>query len=372
MGEMESWEQLVDPEADDELRSKIRRLLAHVRTSDVHTIQARVAWILDRYPDARDSDIELQLRFWEHFEGIPRGLRVSQDEYGKLTRLTSIARARATIQNQYRLFSASPEVQQRRRKLAEGHRQAAQTAPTQHVPEYVFCFDESGKTDDHLIIGAVLILSNLLAAPLFLRLQNLQLQLGQGKRRREFHFKNIKKNSLGSYLQLIVELSNSATACSYGYVILPRRGIADRSAAFRHMTLRLITEMVSAHHESGRAKLPRRLGVLKDEEEAGYDRLFLSRLTSELETTDLVREDGLSVDWAEAESSAKSLPLQLADLIAASARRSLAGPDAGETPKDQFASKLLDSLGIRDPRDADTTEIYDRMAKISLKSPRAT
>jgi hypothetical protein len=84
------------------------------------TIQEKVAWILNRYPSARDSDITLQLEYWENFEPkLAPGSTIQKQDLYKLARLTSLSRARAKIQNQYHLFKASSDVQKRRGVLEQ-------------------------------------------------------------------------------------------------------------------------------------------------------------------------------------------------------------------------------------------------------------
>ena len=82
---------------------------------------------------------------------------VELDDLYRLTRLTSLARARAKIQNDYRLFLADPEVQEHRGKLEESEREKAIETPD--YPVYKVFLDESGKTSRDLLVGSLWILS---------------------------------------------------------------------------------------------------------------------------------------------------------------------------------------------------------------------
>jgi len=67
--------------------------------------------------NTRDSDVTLQLRYWEQFEkDLYDGRAITPSDLYKLTRLTSLSRARAKIQNTFGLFAASDEVRARRGK----------------------------------------------------------------------------------------------------------------------------------------------------------------------------------------------------------------------------------------------------------------
>src|SRR5689334_2303114 len=75
-------------------------LLNAIAASRLDTMQEKVAWILNHHPETRDSDIELQLWYWRQFESdlIDDGF-IAVKNYYRLTRLTSIARERARVQN---------------------------------------------------------------------------------------------------------------------------------------------------------------------------------------------------------------------------------------------------------------------------------
>lgn len=51
----------LDPK--DETRTAV--LLESVRTGRHKTIEQKVALILNKYPSSRDSDVELQIRYWQ-------------------------------------------------------------------------------------------------------------------------------------------------------------------------------------------------------------------------------------------------------------------------------------------------------------------
>ena len=89
------------PTLDLELRNeKQERLEAEkaatvraVASAKFDTIQERVAWVLNHFPDTRNSDIALQLKYWERFEpDLYDGRAVEPKDMFKLTRLTSLQR----------------------------------------------------------------------------------------------------------------------------------------------------------------------------------------------------------------------------------------------------------------------------------------
>jgi hypothetical protein len=61
-------------------------LLHAVSSGRLDTLQERVAWILNHSPDTRDSDIALQIKYWEAFEpDLGAGEYIRKDDLYRLT-----------------------------------------------------------------------------------------------------------------------------------------------------------------------------------------------------------------------------------------------------------------------------------------------
>lgn len=103
------------------LEAKREQLLRAINSSQLDTMEERVAWLLNNFPKTRDSDITLQIRYRQNFQSDRfTGGEISVSDYYRLAKLTSLTRARATIQNKLKLFQASEEVAVRRRQLEKG------------------------------------------------------------------------------------------------------------------------------------------------------------------------------------------------------------------------------------------------------------
>jgi len=80
------------------LQQERQNLLAAVASSKPDTMVHKVGWILNSYPDTRNSDIRLQLRYWATFcPDQYDGGAITPENLYKLPRLTSLTRARARI-----------------------------------------------------------------------------------------------------------------------------------------------------------------------------------------------------------------------------------------------------------------------------------
>jgi hypothetical protein len=353
---------LADEEKAAMIQKKADALFLAAQSSDLDSMHKKVAWILNRYPEARDSDIALQLAFWDNFEPEFSGEYVHRSDLYKFARLTSLSRARATIQNKYNLFVASPGVRQQRGKLSEEERQKIVEQRTT-FPSLVVYADESGKQSKRLVVGSVWFLH----PPTLITVENAI----RGLRKRtgyeaEFHFSTITNNNLHRYLELADLLAKHTSVLSFVAATMARSGV-DVDHAIGRLYYHLTVLGVEHEDETGRAKLPRSLNLTKDAEEAGRDGLLLLELDDQLKQAAASRfHDQFSIDRLSAGDSASHNLLQIADLYAGSLNRVLEhGGSASNSAKDGFAAYFLDALKIStDP--SQTTQDSDNSVHLYL------
>jgi hypothetical protein len=338
----EGESQSEDSSKELRIEEERQRLLQRISSFNINTVRDRVAWILNCYPEARDSDIALQLKYWQAFESdIHGGGAILPDDLYRLTRLTTLSRARAKIQNEYKLFLASREVRQRRGTLAEGEKEKALEDKPRY-PVFIVYMDDSGKNANHLIVGSVWFLADFMSV--FLAIRNLR---QQERFHREFHFKKVRHDTLGIYQDVVDVFLKHAHAVSFKLVTVPRVGIPDVAKALTDLYYHTLIRGIEHEHETGRAPLPRKLQVWIDAEEAGLDRIRLANLDDRLRQAALIRfHEELIIDRVEADDSEANLMLQVADLFAGSVNRILNRSGTKATPKDELAEYLLESLGI--------------------------
>jgi hypothetical protein len=183
----------IDPEKLKKIEQEKMTLLARLSREDLTHLITRVAYILNRYPATRNSDITLQLRFWEKFheDYDPHNFNV-KDLY-KLERLTSIARARAKIQNEYKLYQATEEYRRFRRdkEIIEKEQQLADKP--ERLTIFIYC-DESGKEKNarYMLVAGVWSLGGDLA-------KNLYSWKKENKINYEFHFTGMERIKVDTY-----------------------------------------------------------------------------------------------------------------------------------------------------------------------------
>jgi hypothetical protein len=331
---------------EEKLAQEKAEILLRVADARLDTLTTQVAWLLNHYPETRDSDITLQIQYWKTFEPDKfGGSHISVDDLYKLKRLTSIARSRATIQNTHKLFLASDEIRKRRGTLEEEekdkHINAAASRPT-----YTVYADESGKSGTYLIVGSLWLLNGIESRNISTDLANWRAQTSFND---EIHFTNISNTNINRYYDILDILHKRSAAISFKAIKLARSGLSNQQSALDDMFYHLIVRGIEHEHDSGRAPLPRNFQLWKDAEEESKDKLFIANLTDRLRTASTSHFSGnlYVTDMFSIDSKMSEL-VQLADLFTASVNRLVNSPGSGEHVKDTFAKDFLGKFGLGD------------------------
>lgn len=329
---------------EEKIEKERQELLTRVASSELSNMRHRVAWVLNQFPSTRNSDIALQIKYWKIFEkDIVAGSNVDLDDLYRLTRLTSLARARATIQNTFRLFLADPEVREHRGTLEESEREKVTETPD--YPVYKVFLDESGKTSPDLLVGSLWILSA--------GIETFQLisEVNELKKKwifsGEFHFSKMKKQDVDVYKELVDIFLMKAGPISFKFLSVPKAGLKVQTA-LPDLFYHLLKQGIDHEDSSGRAPLPRTLQVWKDLEEEGADKLLMINLANKMHhSAASVYKDKLVVKDFHAVDSKGNVFLQMADIMAGSANRILSRSGESYNHKDELAEYLLSRLGVR-------------------------
>ena len=129
---------------EDKIERERTELLAKLTHSSLSDIRSRVGFILNHYPGTRNDDVALSIQYWKIFNtDLLSGNVVNLGDLYRLTRITSIIRARAKIQNTFGLFMADEETRKKRAQLDEEQRQI-QVEDMPDIPLISIYCDESG------------------------------------------------------------------------------------------------------------------------------------------------------------------------------------------------------------------------------------
>lgn len=331
-------------EKEQKIQNKRESILSKISLFQLDTLTEKVAWILNNYPDSRNSDITLQVKYWEHFEDdIYSGNTVNVDDLFKLTRLTSISRSRATIQNTYKLFLAE--------ELIRAHRGTLEIEKKEEVinesffpHSYTVYADESGKTNEFLIVGSAWMLN---PRKVFGLIKNILELKSDEKFDKEFHFKEIKKDNLTLYYKLADLIGKKSAFLSFKALSVEKRGISNVQAVFKDLFYQLLIKGINHENDTGRAPLPRMINFVKDQEEPGTDRILMADIEDKLKNAAKNQlDDKLQTGRFEALDSKGNYMIQIADMFTSSINRVLNTWVDGTKPKDKFAEYFLEKVGV--------------------------
>lgn len=349
--EVVSEEEEENKEKEEERKKKADALWKAVQMGDDKHLTTRVANILNRYRESRNSDITLQIKYWQVYNGLTSNF-VDLTRLYTLEKLTSLSRARAKIQNEYKLFVADDEVRRRRKTLEEVEKEAQLLDKPSYGTINVFA-DETGKTETFVIVAGVWVLSEQVSS----RIQRDFIQWSREKEEQginlpvEFHFKNLS-NRNNQELELYKEFFNLIVR--NGEMISFKGVSVNKSKINRIPISDLVTKLfyqfirLGINHEinSNRIQLPKKINLTKDEE-TGESELVLETIKQNLEDNFKIHhEDDLIMDQLISMPSHNHILLQFADLFVASLNRKYNNP--GNNNKDRLSEYILETVRLKE------------------------
>ncbi|PRH29732.1 DUF3800 domain-containing protein [Burkholderia multivorans] len=321
-------------------------LIASLAGGDFSNQQTRVAHILNLHPAARNSDVALALKYWETFQPEiynPGGIKPA--DFFKLDRVPFLVRARAKIQNEYELFQAEEKVRRRRKGREDEMREAVlnDEAPRQMLQVFS---DETGKGEDHVIIGSVWVLNGRAVYDVSKAIRDWQAVSKFA--RREIHFSAFGKGDVDAVTDYLNVVAANREFLSFKLIAVNKRN-----------SRRPIDEVVQRLHEfmlvrglrheieSGRVGVPRHVAVTMDEEQS-IDRIALTEIRNRVsEGIERANLDGVTLDERFNNVSSKDSALvQLADVVAGAANRQL-NFKGERNYKDEIADRVMDVLELK-------------------------
>lgn len=336
-------------------------VLHNVLTGNIIDSRDRVAYILNGNNEARNSDIELAWEYWSIFESEHfNGSSITKPTLLKLTKIATISRWRAKIQNEYNLFLADPEVRQYRGKLEDEFKEQAVTHRASHNKSYFVYIDETGKTQRFISVGSFWLLNY---SNKNYRLMN---EIKDWKKYAnidyEFHFKEVKPQKLEHYKNFVSLFLSKFPENSFKTIIIDSKGLGDKNEAIKELTYYLIKKGIDHEHSSGRAPLPRRLSVFMDQDEKSKDALKIEFIKDRLESHNI---EGLGLGDFEAVDSKSNFYIQIIDLFTGAINRKLNPSGGDRNVKDELADYILEILKIdveefvNDNLEIDTAKVFN-------------
>jgi hypothetical protein len=325
---------------EERIEKEKQELLNRIVSGQIENIKDRVAYILNHSNEARNSDIELAWFYWTNFEREKfSGHTVSKEQMLAMTRISSLSRIRAKIQNEYKLFQADDTVKRFRGKLEEDKKTEAVEDKPSGLGIYSVYIDETGKNQEYISVGSLWNLKFDFSA-----VYSAHIELKKWKDEKqidfEFHFRELTKNRLELYKEFFVKYITKFPETGFKLIVLNNKGLSDKGQAITDLTYHLISKGIEHENSTGRAPFPRVLQVWIDEEEKGSDKLKMENIKERLKSQKI---KGLYFGDFAAVSSKGSFDAQIVDLFTASINRKLHSQNDGHF-KDEFANFVLDVL----------------------------
>ncbi|GGA65221.1 DUF3800 domain-containing protein [Ornithinibacillus halotolerans] len=372
--ESTEFEQEFDPEKEKKRRERRQALQIAVANGNTDTLIRKVAYILNKFPETRNSDIALQVQYWRTFEGFT-GNSVSTDKLFEYERLTSITRSRQKIQNEYKLYQADKPVRKWRRNLDELEREK-QIANKPEMPIIFIYADETGKQDKYVIVASIWILNERAHADVF---NNLKEWRTANKNLenfpKEFHFKEVdnRGKDLHHYINFFDTFMGNSEMVSFKAVTVNKQKLDRMSVSdiIKNLYTQLVRTGIEHEKSTGRISPPKQISYTKDDE--GESRYQLIQIQQDL--SDMLKiqhdEDFKLNSFASLPSDRFDL-LQIADLFAASLNRryNLQPNSNNRNAKDGLTNHILNAVDLVEFRFSaeDLLQTFD----VNLENDRST
>lgn len=332
---------IIDNSLSEKIALEKQELLNRILSGNLETMHDKVGFILNHNPQTRNSDIELAWSYWKTFENkLYNGVYITKNNLKALTKINSLTRCRARIQNEYNLFQADESVRKYRGVLEGEMREEAIEEKPDNLPMYSIYIDETGKTQDFLSIGSLWVVDGYKS---FLAIGEIKNWLELNKIQYEFHFTEVNKHKLQSFKDFFLMYLKLNPTIGFKAIIINNSGISNKSTAISDLTFHLIHKGILHENETGRATLPRHLQVCLDEDEKGSDQLKIENIKERISSQKIA---GLYLGEFIAGNSKKNYSLQAVDLFVASINRRIHNPSSQGNVKDELADYILSLLNF--------------------------
>jgi hypothetical protein len=338
-----------EPETE-EYRKEKDDLLRRLASSELARIEVRVASILERFPETRDSTVLLAITLWREFQ--PSVLEEYEAEgievLRRLSNFETIARSRRHIQNDLKLWQGSSEVVAFREALQRDMKMHI-IAQKEVAPEIRVYLDETGNDSKTLFLGV--------GGVCVMNWQQYRLPHAALREWREtlgpatLHCADLGRDAdLAKHLAFLDRIRQRRPGLLF--IAHNAHTRMDKREIFAGLFVGVVVDALKVMEREGCLNDHRALTLIKEAEE-GFDALWGEHLQANLQEA-VEREfgDRVYVNPVQAVPKGREVMLECADHIAwGMYRRANSG---GRYSKDVLAEAVMNVTGFEDPRDHGT------------------
>jgi len=352
--DLQPWSIPSEPELSPVQAAHRQKMLADIANSYLATREQRVAHILHRFPETRDSDTALCIRYWKMFQAdvLERWQPLELEVLFELDRIETMGRVRRMIQNELRLFRGVEDTR-RAREAMQGEFHEYIAAHRDSLPEIRFYLDETGNEGhkSYTGIAGVCIIN-------WKQFEKHSAALEQWRSKQGWpetiHFSETDADKVDRAVSLLRQLKLRRSGVLFlGYSLSSRgRTHEDLFSLF----IQLVVDSLKHLRECQCLTENRSVRVIK-EADSGFDSLFLRKMTKQLgEAVALEFPGQITVLPVEPVTKGRTVLLECADLIAGGMQRRALGK--GRNPKDRLAEAVVNVTGFEDSADPGTIFKY--------------
>lgn len=350
--ELQPWSGSRELDLSSEQAARRQKILADIANSNLATGEQRVARILQRFPETRDSDTALCIRYWKMFQAdvLERWRPLELEVLFELDRIETIGRLRRMIQNELRLFRGLDETRRARESMqAEFHEYLA--AHRDSLPEVRFYLDETGSEGTYTGVAGVCIINWKQFEKHHAALEQWRSMQGWPE---TIHFSETGADKVERAVSLLQQLQSRRSGILFLGYALESRGRTDRDQFT--LFIQLVVDSLKYLRECGCLTENRSVRVIK-EAQSGFDAVFLHKMTKQIGDVVALEFPGeVTVLPVEAVTKGRTVLLECADLIAGGMQRRALFK--GRNPKDRLAEAVNNVTGFEDQADPGTIFKY--------------
>jgi hypothetical protein len=341
---LQPWSATQESQLSPEQIERRQRILAGIADSRFGALEHRVADILKRFPETRDSDTALCIKYWKtyHADVLERWRPLELEVLFQLDRLETIGRIRRMIQNELRLFRGVESVR-RARGAAQAEFHEYLVAHHASLPEIRFYLDETGNEGNKAYTGV--------AGVCIMNWKQFEkhhaaLELWRSRQGwpETIHFSETGAGKMDRAVSLLQQLRSRRSGILFLGHSLSARGRTQE--VLFSLFIQLIVDSLKYLRDWNCLARGHGVRVIK-EAEPGFDALFKDKMTKQLGEVVAMEFPGeLAVLPVETVTKGREVLLECADLIAGGMQRRALGK--GRNPKDRLAEAVVNVTGFED------------------------
>ncbi len=197
---------------------------------------SKVAYVLWKNLNARNSDITLALDYYKtfHKDLVPEE-NIPFDVLYQIPKMYDIQRDRAKIQNEYHLFPASTDIQEKRQQKREDFKKCWISEKQKSeilTAEHSLYFDESGKEENNFILAGISIDELIITSDKYRKyIEKIKNELQEKYRItcNELKFADIKSGTVQFYKDLIERIFENDYIPTFYSISIEQRGLKQHS-----------------------------------------------------------------------------------------------------------------------------------------------